>query len=126
MPIMGKGGPKFYAVRKGYTTGIFRDWASCERAVKGFPGAEFKSFPNQQQAQNYLAKAGGGGGQAFRPPQPQQQQVQQQQQRGYSTATIGAAAAAAPSGGKFFAIVAGHQTGVFEGTWEQIKPLVIG
>jgi viroplasmin and RNaseH domain-containing protein len=114
---MGKGGPKFYAVRKGHTTGIFMDWASCERAVKGFPGAEFKSFPNQQQAQNFLAKAGGGAGQAFRPPQPQQQ-------RGYSTATD--AAAAAPSGGKFFAIVSGHQTGVFQGTWEQIKPLVIG
>jgi hypothetical protein len=122
---MGKVGPKFYAVRKGYTTGIFMDWASCERAVKGFAGAEFKSFLNQQQAQDYLAKAGVASGQACHPRQPQQQQVQRQQQHGYSTATIGAAPAP-PSGGRFFAILSGHQTGVFQGTWEQIKPLVVG
>ena len=35
---------KYYAVRKGRTPGIFMDWASCQESVKGYKGAEFKSF----------------------------------------------------------------------------------
>ncbi|HEX4997165.1 MAG TPA: ribonuclease HI [Terriglobia bacterium] len=46
---------KFYAVRKGYQTGIFRTWDDCRRQVEGFAGAQFKSFPTEREALEYLA-----------------------------------------------------------------------
>lgn len=48
---------KVYAVRKGLKTGIFRSWDECQASVKGFPGAEFKSFSNDVDAYNYLNEA---------------------------------------------------------------------
>ncbi|MCD8108786.1 MAG: RNase H1/viroplasmin domain-containing protein [Clostridiales bacterium] len=47
---------KFYAVKKGRKTGIFLSWAECERQVKGFPKAEYKSFTVREDAENYLYK----------------------------------------------------------------------
>lgn len=46
---------KFYAVRKGKRTGIFTSWTECEAFVKGFEGAEFKSFPTEEDCKKYLA-----------------------------------------------------------------------
>jgi len=51
---MGK--QRIYAVRRGRSTGIFHDWASCEVQVKGFRRAEFKSFTSLAAAQQYLGK----------------------------------------------------------------------
>lgn len=45
---------KFYAVRNGFKTGIFKDWDSCKEATAGFKGAEFKSFKTELEAQAYL------------------------------------------------------------------------
>lgn len=45
---------KFYAVRKGRKTGIFPNWSLCEEQVKGFSGAEYKSFTTQDEAESYL------------------------------------------------------------------------
>lgn len=45
---------KIYAVRKGRKTGLFHSWPECQKQVSAFPGAEFKSFKNQQDAQIYL------------------------------------------------------------------------
>lgn len=45
---------KFYAVRKGSVIGIFTAWSECESAVKGFSGAQYKSFPTKQEAEAYL------------------------------------------------------------------------
>ena len=45
---------KYYAVRKGRTTGIFLDWESCQESVKGYKGAEFKSFTDLSDANKYL------------------------------------------------------------------------
>lgn len=45
---------KYYAVRKGYKTGIFVDWEECKSYVCGFSGAEYKSFNNQADAYDYL------------------------------------------------------------------------
>ncbi|MEJ5241544.1 MAG: ribonuclease H family protein [Anaerolineales bacterium] len=50
---------KYYVVWKGRRTGIFDSWEECEAQVKGFPGAQFKSFPSRA-----LAEA------AFRSPAP--------------------------------------------------------
>ena len=45
---------KFYAVKKGYQTGIFSTWAECQKQTQGFKGALFKSFLTKEEAQNYL------------------------------------------------------------------------
>ena len=45
---------KFYAVAVGRECGIFTDWATAEKQVKGFPAAKFKSFPSEKQAEEWL------------------------------------------------------------------------
>lgn len=45
---------KYYAVRAGRTTGIFTTWDDCRAQVIGFKGAEYKSFPTMQEAQDFL------------------------------------------------------------------------
>ncbi len=45
---------KFYAVKCGYTTGIFTNWTECKESVNGFSGAEYKSFPTRKMAEEYL------------------------------------------------------------------------
>lgn len=47
---------KFYAVRNGRETGIFEDWATCEKQIRGYSGAEYKSFKTEQEALDYLGK----------------------------------------------------------------------
>jgi ribonuclease HI len=47
--------PKFYAVRKGYKPGIYRTWDECRVQVEGFGGAQFKSFPTEREAADYIA-----------------------------------------------------------------------
>ncbi len=47
--------PKFYAVRNGRKTGIFETWPIAEKQVKGFPGAQYKSFTSKEEAENYLS-----------------------------------------------------------------------
>ena len=49
---------KFYAVRKGLRTGLYDTWEACEQAVKGYSGAEFKSFASLEEAKAYLTEAG--------------------------------------------------------------------
>ena len=45
---------KWYAVRKGRKAGIFETWKECQAQVIGFPGAEFKSFLKEEDAQTYM------------------------------------------------------------------------
>lgn len=47
---------KFYVVWRGRQTGVFTTWAECEAQVKGFPGAQFKSFPSRAAALDALAQ----------------------------------------------------------------------
>lgn len=42
---------KYYVVWNGRKTGIFTSWAECEKQVKGFQGARFKSFPTKEEAE---------------------------------------------------------------------------
>ena len=37
-------GKKYYAVKKGKATGIFRTWEECRACVEGVPGAAYKGF----------------------------------------------------------------------------------
>ncbi|GAA0447827.1 ribonuclease H family protein [Lentibacillus halophilus] len=50
---------KFYAVRAGRQTGVFTTWAECEAQVKGYKGAEYKRFPTQEAAEDYLRGGSG-------------------------------------------------------------------
>lgn len=50
---------KYYAVRKGMKTGIFRTWEECRMSVSGYSGAEYKSFSTEEQAKEYLGNFAG-------------------------------------------------------------------
>lgn len=41
---------KFYVVWKGRETGIFHSWDDCERQVKGYETARYKSFESEREA----------------------------------------------------------------------------
>jgi len=42
---------KFYVVWKGRKSGIFTSWAECEKQVKGFAAAQYKSFESLKEAE---------------------------------------------------------------------------
>lgn len=42
---------KYYVVWKGRKTGIFTTWADCEKQVKGFVDAQYKSFETSKEAE---------------------------------------------------------------------------
>lgn len=43
----------FYAVKTGKAPGIYTTWAECEAQVKGFPGAEYKKFSDEEEAKKF-------------------------------------------------------------------------
>lgn len=45
---------RYYAVKKGRSTGIFTSWEECKDSVAGFAGAEYKSFSSESDARDYL------------------------------------------------------------------------
>ena len=45
---------KFYAVAVGRKPGIYTDWKACEKQVKGFSGAKYKSFDDVNYAIEWL------------------------------------------------------------------------
>ncbi|KRL62777.1 ribonuclease H family protein [Lactobacillus psittaci] len=45
---------KYYAVKKGRKPGVYRTWEECEKQVKGFSGAEYKSFEKISEASDYV------------------------------------------------------------------------
>ena len=45
---------KYYAVRVGHNPGIYVTWSDCEKQVKGFPSAQYKSFPTEAEAKTYM------------------------------------------------------------------------
>ena len=46
--------PKYYAVKKGRTMGVYDTWEQCKTNVDGYKGAIFKSFPTKQQANDFV------------------------------------------------------------------------
>lgn len=50
---------KFYTVRKGHQPGVYTSWAECQAQVKGFSGAEFKSFGTRALAEQALTDGWG-------------------------------------------------------------------
>ncbi len=45
---------KYYAVRQGKETGIFKTWDQCKSNVMGFKGAIYKSFESLEEAENFM------------------------------------------------------------------------
>lgn len=45
---------KFYAVKKGYTIGVFSSWEECKQSINGFSGSEYKAFPSAEEAQAFI------------------------------------------------------------------------
>ncbi len=45
---------KYYAVAKGYRTGIFSTWEECKEQVNGYSGAVYKSFDTEKEAQAFI------------------------------------------------------------------------
>lgn len=45
---------KYYAVKKGFKTGIFNSWNDCKQVVNGYSGAIYKSFTSLKEAQEFL------------------------------------------------------------------------
>lgn len=45
---------KYYAVKKGLKTGIFRTWEECKASVNGYSGAVYKSFKTEGEAERFL------------------------------------------------------------------------
>lgn len=45
---------KYYAVREGRKIGVFESWEECEAQVKGYKGADFKSFSAMWLADDYM------------------------------------------------------------------------
>lgn len=45
---------KFYAVRTGHNPGVYLTWDECKNQVSGFPGASYKSFKTQDEAEKFI------------------------------------------------------------------------
>jgi viroplasmin and RNaseH domain-containing protein len=51
---MAKNKAKYYAVKAGFTTGIYKSWSECEKQVKGFLNPKFKKFESRNEAMQFL------------------------------------------------------------------------
>ena len=45
---------RFYAVRNGRKPGLYRSWEECSAQVDGYRNADYRSFPTQTSAEDYL------------------------------------------------------------------------
>ncbi len=45
---------KFYVIWVGHQTGIVDNWAECQRRIKGYPAAKYKSYKTLDEAQKAL------------------------------------------------------------------------
>ncbi len=45
---------KIYVVKEGVNTGIFNTWEECEKNIKGYSNAVYKSFTSMKEAEAYL------------------------------------------------------------------------
>ena len=48
---------KYYVVWKGVSPGIYTSWTDCQLQVKGYDGAQYKSFDTMEEAEHALASS---------------------------------------------------------------------
>lgn len=46
---------KFYAVKSGYTPGVYDTWEECKKQVSGYLGAIYKGFSTLEEAMEYIS-----------------------------------------------------------------------
>lgn len=51
---MSKSKKKYYTVWKGHKRGVYESWPDCQKQIKGYEGAVYKSFASLEMAQNAL------------------------------------------------------------------------
>ncbi|MDA3905382.1 MAG: ribonuclease H family protein [Bacteroidales bacterium] len=51
---MSKTKKKYYTVWKGHKRGIYDSWSECQKQIRGFEGAVYKSFPSLEMATSAL------------------------------------------------------------------------
>ena len=44
----------FYAVKKGFAPGVYKNWNDCKKNVEGFPGAVYKKFDSEAEALGFV------------------------------------------------------------------------
>ncbi len=44
----------YYAVKVGEEPGIYKTWAECQAQVKGYKGAKYKKFKNEEEALDFI------------------------------------------------------------------------
>lgn len=47
--------PKFYVVWEGHKPGIYTSWAECQRQIRGYANAKFRSFKTRNEAEQAFA-----------------------------------------------------------------------
>ena len=52
-------GKAFYAVQKGFKTGVFHSWDDCKAQVEKFKGATFKKFSSLKDAERFVVEGHG-------------------------------------------------------------------
>ena len=45
---------KYYAVKEGRKPGVYTTWADCEEQVKGYAGADYNKFNNEEDARLFV------------------------------------------------------------------------
>lgn len=54
---MGNKKQKYYVVWKGVNPGVYDSWTDCQLQIKGYEGAQFKSFGTKEEAEHALASS---------------------------------------------------------------------
>jgi len=49
-----KSRPNFYAVARGHSPGVYGTWKDCQKQIAGFPGARFKGFQTEEEAEAFV------------------------------------------------------------------------
>ena len=47
---------KYYVVKRGHHAGVYYSWSDCQKEVTGFPGAIYKGFATQAEAEAWYGK----------------------------------------------------------------------
>ena len=101
---------------------IYCSRAQCQEQVKGYPGAQFKKFSSQEEAESFIHGSGGPeilpvlprGAQSIKP-----YESQKKIQNSFSSTGCQSAPAASSSGfqsGSYYAVAKGKNVGVYS-TW---------
>lgn len=45
---------KYYGVKEGRVPGVYTTWAECEAQIKGYSGADYKKFNNEEDARLFV------------------------------------------------------------------------